>query len=63
MKVVVDESKCVGHGLCEAAVPRVFEINDDGFVTVHPEAVRDADPDLVRQAVRACPSGALTVTE
>lgn len=63
MKVVLDAAKCVGHGRCEAAVPTVFEVNDEGFVTIHDDAIADADPVEIRAAVAACPSEALTIEE
>lgn len=63
MKIRLDESKCVGHGRCEAALPSVFELNDEGFVTVHHDAVAGADPADIRAAVAACPSEALTIEE
>lgn len=63
MKIVVDESRCSGSGRCEALAPSVFEINDQGFVTAHPEAIPGADPDQIRLAVGACPNDALSIEE
>lgn len=63
MKIHLDDSLCVGHGRCEAALPSVFEVNDDGFVTIHHDAIVDADPAAILAAVAACPSEALTIEE
>lgn len=63
MKILLDEMKCVGHGCCEATLSSVFEVNDEGFVTVHHDAVADADPAQLRAAVAACPSEALTTED
>lgn len=63
MEIRLDDSLCVGHGRCEATLPSVFEVNDDGFVTIHHDAIADADPAEVRAAVAACPSEALTIEE
>jgi ferredoxin len=61
IRVSVDESRCEGHGLCEAAAPGVFELGDDGFAAVLLDPVPD---DLIGQAeagVRLCPVAALTI--
>ncbi|BBX67459.1 ferredoxin [Mycolicibacterium psychrotolerans] len=63
MKVLVDGSMCVGHGLCEAAVPEVFEVTDEGFATVRQGEVANTDPDRIRSAVNSCPACALTMEE
>lgn len=63
MEIHFDESKCVGHGRCEAALPTVFEVNEAGFATVHHGAIADADPAAGRAAVAACPSEALAIEE
>lgn len=54
---VVDLSECTLCGVCEAACPQVFRINDSGFVEVaelsdYPEA--DVD-----EAVKNCPAGCI----
>ena len=60
MKVVVNQSNCIGCGACESICPEMFQINDEGFSTVigkeedftnHEEEIRDA--------VDSCPTGAI----
>ena len=34
MKVGVDRDRCVGSGTCEALAPDVFEVDDDGVLTL-----------------------------
>ncbi len=63
MKVHLNESLCVGHGRCEGVLPTVFEVNDEGFATVHEDAIPGADTSGIRAAVEACPSAALTIEE
>jgi ferredoxin len=51
MSVVVDRDRCVGAGMCALTAPQVFD--------------QDATPSVgrpapTRDAVRACPSGAVT---
>ncbi|WP_346619874.1 ferredoxin [Blastococcus montanus] len=58
-RLVADLEKCVGAGACEALAPDVFEVGDEGTVTVlrpnpAPEELRD-----VEEAVQQCPTRAL----
>ncbi|MFC0865124.1 ferredoxin [Sphaerimonospora cavernae] len=64
MKINADTGRCVGAGMCALTAPAVFDqSDDDGTVVVldpePPEALRAA----AEQAVRLCPSGALSITE
>ncbi len=59
MKVVTDRERCVGNGICEGIHPAVFEVGDDGIVTVHNENIREEDRELVARAVDGCPVRAL----
>ncbi|WP_320783237.1 ferredoxin [Streptomyces sp. CRN 30] len=61
-EIGADRERCVGAGQCVLAAPDVFDQDDtDGRVRVlepRPPAARSG---AVREAVRACPSGALSV--
>ncbi len=62
-RVQVDPELCVGSGACEALAREVFEVDGDGILVVHrPEPADDELPD-VREAVRACPTRALSLPE
>lgn len=63
MKVVADRERCVGNGICEGIVPTVFEVGDDGIVTVHNENIGEEDRELVARAVDCCPAQALGLAE
>jgi ferredoxin len=63
MRVVLDRERCVGSGTCEALAPEVFEVGDDGIVTVLRPEPAAAEEDAVRDAVTQCPTGALSVTD
>ena len=59
VRVVVDQSVCVGIGQCEMLEPDVFFINDDAFATVVDGATLElAAAQLV---VERCPSGAISI--
>jgi ferredoxin len=59
MKIVADYTKCQGIGICESLVPKHFEVNDQGEMTVVGENVDDADLNLLQQAVDSCPTASL----
>lgn len=61
MKVAVDTAKCSGIGLCEMAAPAVFEVGDDGQAQAINPQPSEGERDAVEQAVRECPTGALSI--
>jgi ferredoxin len=62
-RVEVDRDRCVGSGTCEALAPAVFEVDDDGVLAVlRPAPAEDQLAD-VREAVQACPTRALALTD
>ena len=54
--IAVDRERCVGSGTCEMLAPDVFEVGDDGVVTVRRP---DDAGEPVRDAVQQCPTQAL----
>ena len=61
MKVIVDRSRCTGHGRCYVLSPEVFEPDDDGYCTTN---LTEVPADLLEQAQRGvanCPEEAITV--
>lgn len=62
MKVFANDN-CVGTGQCEATLPSVFNVGDEGVVEIDESAVVGADPELLRRAVRVCPTDALRLEE
>jgi ferredoxin len=63
VKIVVDFALCTGLGLCEAAAPDVFEIDDDGGLVVLTENVAPDQVDAARAAVQGCPTQALSLAD
>lgn len=61
MRIQVDADLCQGHGVCTNEAPEVFALEGDGPVTVRipepPESLRDA----VQNALRYCPTGAISL--
>ena len=58
-RVVVDREVCMSAGVCEMEAPEVFELDADGVLQVR----QPTDLAAVETAVRACPTGALTLVD
>lgn len=61
MRPEIDESLCIGDGICVDICPEVFEMRDDNLAHVINE---DPGPELqerVTEAADACPTGAINV--
>ena len=63
MRVTADLERCVGSGACEALAPDVFEVDGDGVLVVHRPEPGDDELRDVQDAVRACPTRALSLAE
>ncbi|MFP5022153.1 ferredoxin [Pseudonocardia phyllosphaerae] len=63
MRIVLDESKCTGLGMCEAEAPDIFEVQDDGSLTVLDETPPEDARDEAQAACDSCPTGALTLED
>jgi ferredoxin len=62
-RIVVNRDRCTGLGLCEDSAPGIFEIQDDGTMTVlveFPPADRMIE---VEAAVEGCPTEALRIVD
>ncbi|MCX4885786.1 MULTISPECIES: ferredoxin [unclassified Streptomyces] len=59
----IDRDVCIGAGQCAMAAPGVFSQDDDGFSTLLPGREDGGGDPMVREAARACPVGAITVSE
>lgn len=63
MKVTIDHDLCQGHGVCMGEAPEVFRVNDDGEVTILQESPPEAQRKKVQNAVRFCPTGAISLED
>ena len=63
MRVVVDFDLCQGHGVCEGEAPQVFELDDDGYLTILQEEPPDSFRDAVERAAKYCPTMAITIED
>ncbi len=60
MKVKVDKDLCIGCGACQALVPDVFEIGDDGLAEVKVSEVNDNLKEDTTDAIDNCPTQAIS---
>lgn len=60
-RVMVDRARCASTGGCEMAAPEVFEIDDDGVLTLLDPS--PAPTEQLRIAVGSCPTGALRLVD
>lgn len=66
MKVHADRDVCIQAGNCVMVANTLFDQDDDGIVVVlHGDgsAVPADEEDKAREAVKFCPSQALTITD
>ncbi|MEU6063769.1 MULTISPECIES: ferredoxin [Streptomyces] len=63
MRIDIDRDVCIGAGQCALAAPNVFSQDDDGYSMLIPGKEDGAGDPMVRDAARACPVGAIKVTE
>lgn len=62
MRIVVDRTRCEGHGLCEEAAPELMHLDADGELVIDQEEVDGDQLAAANAAVRVCPVAALRLT-
>ncbi|HEY1972869.1 MAG TPA: ferredoxin [Pseudonocardia sp.] len=64
MRIVVDHDRCTGLGMCEAEAPELFEVQDDGSLSVLDDTPSSAQlVEAARAACEACPTEALSLVD
>jgi ferredoxin len=64
MKVKIDLDRCVGHGICRAFLPEVFDIDAmTGQSVVRLSDIPEQLRERVKQAALSCPEEAIAVVE
>lgn len=63
MKAFVDESTCIGCGLCESICDEVFSISASGVAVAIDTPVDPANEEATREACDSCPVGAISIEE
>jgi ferredoxin len=63
VKVVVDYDRCASNAVCMSLLPEIFEVRDDGFMYVLNEHPPESLRDQLEEAVRSCPTQAISLAE
>jgi ferredoxin len=63
VKIVVDFDKCKSNAVCMGIAPEIFEVRDDNFLYVLQEEPPESARPLVEQALRDCPTQAISISE
>jgi ferredoxin len=63
VKVTADRDVCISAGNCVMSAGAVFDQDEDGIVMVLVDEVPEGEEDHAREAVRLCPSQALSLIE
>jgi len=63
MRIVVDLDLCEGNALCMKAAPEVFRVTEDDYVELITEEPPAELATQVKEAVRRCPRGALSLED
>ncbi|WP_054812820.1 ferredoxin [Nocardia arizonensis] len=63
MRIVLDADLCQGHAVCQAEAPDVFRVPKRGHVEILDAAPGADRREAVANAVRYCPTQALSLVE
>ena len=63
MKVHADRDVCIQAGNCVMVADSLFDQDDDGIVVVLVDEIPADEEDKAREAVKLCPSQALTIKQ
>ena len=60
-RIIIDKSKCLGCGACQAVCPKYFELAEDGKSRAKKEEVEQTDINCVQDAANGCPVQAISL--
>jgi ferredoxin len=63
MRVVVDFDRCQSNAVCMEVAPEVFEVRDDNSLSVLDETPSEELRPKLQEAVRRCPTQAISIAE
>jgi ferredoxin len=59
-RIVINKDKCQGCGTCTVLAEKAFELSEEGFAVVKPEALNSPEREIL-DAVKGCPAGAIEI--
>lgn len=63
MRVTVDPARCLGNGLCESVAEALFEVGADDIARFRADAWDERHRAALDEAVRLCPTQAISFTD
>ena len=63
VRVMVDRERCSANGVCTAVAPQIFTLDEHDQLTVSDVSVGTDLFETIREAVRMCPTAALSLHE
>jgi ferredoxin len=63
IRIGVDMDLCQGHAMCELEAPDYFKVPKRGQVEILKDTAPEEDRAEIEQAVWACPTQALSITD
>lgn len=64
MKVRVESQRCTGHGMCNALVPEVFQVDaESGMNEMGEFEISDDRRAAIQRGVSACPERAISILD
>lgn len=61
MKATIDQSGCIGCGVCSEICPEVFEISDDDLADVIVDEIPAEAEGTAQEAAESCPVSVILV--
>lgn len=62
VRVSVDRDRCITSGMCTSIAPEIFQIGDDGTLSILMEDLPDELVEKADSAVLCCPVEALSLS-
>lgn len=63
MKIHIDETLCIGCGICANLCPEIFEMDDSGKAKVNSESIPESSKECTEMAIEQCPVNAILQDE
>lgn len=60
-KLIVEQDKCIGCGMCVNTYPDYFDFNDEGLSKVIKENINEEEKKELLNAVEMCPTEAIVI--
>ena len=61
LRLVVDRDLCEANAVCQRIAPEVFHVNAEDELQILEERPTQDHDEVVREAIRRCPKGALSL--